>query len=197
MASGEAHLERYARNVALALGSYLENRQERACGQLVFGVWRLLEALMQGQPGWDDDDHHSWLDGIEPKSVTVTSADTVRIVGHAWVGEEGARMFRLRPMQADLARPPATSTLYLASADTEVPFDVSPDEYARLLEERAQPIEPSMRDPIPSRIAERMVIPADPPSWPYVFHVQLPTTTGAENEEPPDHPGYFHHGVIP
>src|SRR5215207_8170958 len=148
-----ARLDRYGRVVAVALASYLEKRQDRICRDLVYGVSLLLGQLMKGQPGWHDDYPHYWMDGIEARSVTVTSADTIRIVGHAWVAERDAPMYGLRPMQADLARPPATSTLYLASPDTEVPFDVFPAEYVRLLEERAQPIEPDMRDPIPSRIA--------------------------------------------
>jgi hypothetical protein len=73
---------------------------------------------------------------------------------------------------------------------------VYPDEYVRLLEERAQPIEPHRREPIPSRISERMVIPPDPPAWPDVFSVRLPTPTGAEGEEPFD-PGCVNHGAIP
>jgi hypothetical protein len=53
-----------------------------------------------------------------------------------------------------------------------------------------------MREPIPSRISERMVIPPGPPARPYVFRVRRPTPTGAEDEEPFDR-GYVNHGVIP
>jgi hypothetical protein len=121
---------------ARATAEERNTRQRDLCSPLEY----LLQSLMDGQAGWDSS--YSWIDGILPDSIKRTSPDSLTINGLAVVvhGQES----HLRPVQAKLARPPATSSICFASQRTE--FDYSPP--------------PRRRGAIPT-------------SWSYVFDVNL------------------------
>jgi hypothetical protein len=110
-------------------------RQRALCTPLEY----LLQSLMDGQTGWDS--RYSWIDGILPDSITRTSHDALTINGLAVVVHGQAS--HLRPVQADLARPPAVSSIRFASPRTEFPYSLPHRRYAV------------------------------PTSWPYVFDVNL------------------------
>jgi len=140
-----------ATNLAKQLAHFLDyddagvtprERGERR-GQLCDGVSWLLMELMEGQSGWDA--RYARLDGIAESSITRTSPDSLRIVGGAYV-VNGDR-WRLRPVQADLARPPARSTICFAGPEAEIPCVRGRE--------------------------DQLIIPPDPLSWPYVFEVKL------------------------
>ena len=137
--------------LAKALGVYLddgegESPQERSDRRNALGepvAW-LLQELMNGQPGWDP--RFSWLDGMAVLSVRRTAPDALRVTGGAFVSD-GDRT-ALRPVEAELKRPPAESVLYFASPEAEADFV------------RGQ--------------EGRLVVPPDPSTWPYRFEVTLP-----------------------
>ena len=110
-------------------------RQRDLCSPLEY----LLQSLMDGQTGWDSS--YSWIDGILPHSITRTSHDALTINGLAVVVH--GKGSHLRPVQADLARPPAVSSIRLASPRTKFPYSLPHRRYA---------------------------VPA---SWPYAFDVNL------------------------
>jgi hypothetical protein len=110
-------------------------RQQDLCSPLEY----LLQSLMDGQAGWDS--RYSWIDGILPDSITRTSHDALAINGLAVVVD--GKGSHLRPVQADLARPPAVSSIRFASPRTEFPYSLPHPRYAV------------------------------PTSWPYVFDVNL------------------------
>jgi hypothetical protein len=110
-------------------------RRQGMCSPLEY----LLQSLMDGQAGWDS--RYSWIDGILPDSITRTSDDALTINGLAVVVHGQA--CHLRPVQADLARPPAVSSIRFASASTEFPYSLPHRQYAM------------------------------PTSWPYIFDVNL------------------------
>jgi hypothetical protein len=110
-------------------------RQQDLCSPLEY----LLQSLMDGQTGWDS--RYSWIDGILPDSITRTSDDALTINGLAVVVHDKGS--HLRPVQADLARPPAVSSIRFASPRTEFPYSLPHRRYAV------------------------------PTSWPYVFDVNL------------------------
>jgi hypothetical protein len=110
-------------------------RQRDLCSPLEY----LLQSLMDGQTGWDS--RYSWIDGILPDSITRTSPDSLTINGLAVVVH--AKECNLRPVQADLARPPAVSRIRFASPRTEFRYSL-----------------PHRRYDVPT-------------SWPYVFSVNL------------------------
>jgi hypothetical protein len=110
-------------------------RQQDLCAPLEY----LLQSLMDGQTGWDS--RYSWIDGILPDSITRMSRNALTINGLAVVVH--GKGSHLRPVQADLARPPAVSSIRFASPTTEFPYS------------------------LPHR---RYVVPT---SWPYVFDVNL------------------------
>ena len=110
-------------------------RQQDLCAPLEY----LLQSLMDGQPDWDS--RYSWIDGILPDAITQTSPDTLAINGLAVVVH--AKECNLRPVQADLARPPAVSKIRFASPSTEFLYSL-----------------PHRPHDVPT-------------SWPYVFDLNL------------------------
>jgi hypothetical protein len=96
-------------------------RQRDLCSPLEY----LLQSLMDGQTGWDS--RYSWIDGILPDSITRTSHDALTVNGLAVVvhGDEP----HLRPVQADLARPPTVSSIRFASPGTEFVYSHTPRRY--------------------------------------------------------------------
>jgi hypothetical protein len=138
--------------IADELTTYLERgeadtpeRRAARSGALCEAMSRLLQALMERDAGWDSDE--VWLDGIAPLHINQTSPDSIDFLGAAYV-VSGSRC-SLRPVHAELLRPPAKSTLHFASPDTDVAYT-------------------------PGR-EDRLVIPPDPAGWPYVFEFELPT----------------------
>jgi len=101
----------------------------------------LLQSLMDGQDGWDS--RYSWIDGILPDAIVQTSPGALTINGLAIV-VHGRNKWRLRPMQANLACPPALSSIRFASPRTEFNY--------------------------PASSRHRYDVPT---SWPYVFDVNL------------------------
>ena len=112
-----------------------EARERELCSPLEY----LLQSLMDGQTGWDS--RHSWIDGVLPDSITRTSHDALTINGLAVVVH--ANVCNLRPVQANLARPPAVSSIRFASPRTEFLYSLPHRRYAI------------------------------PTSWPYTFDVSL------------------------
>lgn len=110
-------------------------RQRDLCSPLEY----LLQSLMDGQTDWDS--RYSWIDGILPDSITRISHDALTMNGLAVVVH--GKGSHLRPVQADLARPPAVSRIRFASPSTEFPYSL-----------------PHRRYDVPT-------------SWPYVFEVDL------------------------
>jgi hypothetical protein len=107
------------------------------------GVSWLLMELMDGQPDWDA--RYVWLDGVTPSSIRRTSAAGLELIGGVYV--VNGQVWRLRPVHADLALPPRRSTLCFAAPKDEVPLLRGSE--------------------------DRLAIPPDPLSWPYVFEVVL------------------------
>lgn len=137
--------------VAKELALYLasgdgDTPQERAArsGALCTAVSRLLQELMDDQPGWDS--RYTWLDGIAPLSIRRIPVDALRLVGGAYV--VNGDTWTLRAVEAELARPPARSALHFGSPETEV-------------------------QDAPGR-EDRLVISPEPSTWPHVFEVELP-----------------------
>jgi hypothetical protein len=125
-------------------GSSPQERGDRRAA-LGEGLSAVLQELMVGRASWDS--RYSWLDGVLIDSIE-RRGDTLHLVGFAVV-VHGPR-WALRPVVADLAPPPAMSTLFFAAAENEVPY--SPKTAHRL---------------------DRLAVPPDPETWPYVFEVEL------------------------
>jgi hypothetical protein len=116
---------------------------DRHHGMLCEALARLLQELIDGQAGWDS--RFAWIDGIVPLDVRIMSPSTLRLVGAAHVVNGTRRT--LRPVHAELALPPETSRLHVASADAEVLYS--------------------------RRRGDRLVIPPHPEAWPHAFHITL------------------------
>ncbi len=93
-----------------------EARQQELCSPLEY----LLQSLMDGQTDWDS--RNSWIDGVLPDSITRTSHDALTINGLAVVVHGNGS--HLRPVQADLARPPVVSKIRFASPSMEFPYSL-------------------------------------------------------------------------
>jgi hypothetical protein len=101
--------------VATGLVRYLKDPAKGTETELEAFVSSLLDQLLEDALGDAVPEVYMLLN----TSVEVTSPRSVRLVGYAAfdVGDFG---LRLRPFMADLARPPATSTLRLAGKEDEI-----------------------------------------------------------------------------
>lgn len=139
-----------AHQVGEALATFLRcgddgtpsDRGERRADLCEAVSWLLMD-LMDGQSGWDA--RYGWLDGVTPSSIRRTSADGLTLIGGVYV--VNGRVWRLRPVHADLALSPRRSTLCFAALRYEVPLVQGSE--------------------------DRLTIPPDPISWPYVFGIIL------------------------
>jgi hypothetical protein len=99
--------------VATGLVRYLKDPAEGTETELEEAVSSLLNELLEDALG----DAVPLVEMLSDVSFEVTSPRSVRLVGYA-VFDVGDFELRLRPFMADLARPPATSALYLAGRRT-------------------------------------------------------------------------------
>jgi hypothetical protein len=101
--------------VATGLVRYLKDPAEGTETELEEAVSSLLNELLEDALG----DAVPLVEMLSDVSFEVTSPRSVRLVGYA-VFDVGDFELRLRPFMADLARPPATSALYLAGEEDEI-----------------------------------------------------------------------------
>jgi hypothetical protein len=102
--------------VATGLVRYLKDPTRETEIELDVGVSSLLGEVLDEALG----DAAPQVMMVSNTSIEITSPRSVRLVGYAVIPVEGTEGNRLRPFLADLARPPATSTLSLAREEDEL-----------------------------------------------------------------------------